>query len=134
MLNIQDVVHFTGPADVQAYYRQFDVVVLTSLSEGQPLVILEANGAGIPVIATDVGACRELLTGTSPKDVALGESGLVTPVASPSETAAAIVLLQQNEDLRKRMGRAGLRRVRRYYNQEQLYQTYRKLYRHASEH
>jgi len=129
MLGIQDVVTFTGPADVQAYYRKFDVVVLTSLSEGQPLVILEANGAGIPVIATDVGACRELLTGTSSKDVALGESGLITPVSSPSETAAAIVFLQQNEDLRRRMGRAGLRRVRRYYNQDQLYQTYRKLYR-----
>jgi polysaccharide biosynthesis protein PelF len=132
MLDMQDMVHFTGPADVQAYYRRLDVVVLTSLSEGQPLVVLEANCAGIPVIATDVGACRELLTGgTSPKDRALGESGLVTPVASPSETAAALVLLQQNEDLRKRMGRAGKRRVSRYYNQDQLYQTYRKLYRHS---
>lgn len=128
LLGLELVVHFIGRADVKTYYSQLDVLVLTSLSEGQPLVILEANCAGIPVIATDVGACRELLTGISPEDQALGASGIVTPVASPQETAKAIVELWQDKDKRLRMGEVGQIRIQRYYRQEQLYSAYRELY------
>jgi glycosyltransferase involved in cell wall biosynthesis len=113
---------------VKKYYSQIDVLVLTSLSEGQPLVILEGNCAGVPAVATDVGACRELLMGVSPEDQALGASGLITPVASPQETAGAIIQLWRDKDLRLRMGCAGRERTQRYYRQEQLYSSYAKLY------
>ncbi len=128
MLNLEDVIHITGPADVKQYYRKIDVLVLTSLSEGQPLVVLEANSAGIPVVATEVGACRELLLGITAEDQALGASGLLTPVASPPATAQALTLLWQDRALRVRMGRAGRERVRRFYGQDHLYQTYTSLY------
>ena len=128
MLNLTDIVHFTGSADVKTYYSQLDVLVLTSLSEGQPLVILEGSCAGIPVIATEVGACRELLVGISQEDQALGESGLITPVVSPDATARAMIQLWQDRDLCLRMGRAGQERVQRYYRQEQLYRSYSDLY------
>ena len=130
MLNMTDSVHFTGSADVKTYYSKLDVLVLTSLSEGQPLVILEGSCAGIPVVATDVGACRELLMGIAEEDQALGESGFVTPVASPDATARAMIQLWQDSDLRLRMGRAGQERVQRYYQQEQLYRSYKDLYQH----
>jgi glycosyltransferase involved in cell wall biosynthesis len=129
LLDLGSLVHFTGPADVRLYYSKLDVVVLTSLSEGQPLVILEANGAKLPVIATDVGACAELLRGVTPEDQALGASGLVTPVASPAETAQALIQLWGDEDLRRRMGSAGQQRVRYFYAQEKLYTDYTQLYR-----
>jgi len=129
LLGLGRQVHFTGPADVRLYYGKLDIVVLTSLSEGQPLVILEANCAKLPVVATDVGACSELLLGVSREDQALGASGLVTHVASPDETARAIVHLWHDEDLRRRMGTAGHQRVRRFYAQEQLYNDYTELYR-----
>ncbi len=129
LLDLGRLVHFTGPADVRLYYGKLDVVVLTSLSEGQPLVILEANCAGLPVVATNVGACSELLLGVSPEDQALGASGLITPVASPDETAQAIIRLWRDEDLRRRMGAAGQQRVSRFYAQEQLYREYTELYR-----
>ncbi len=131
MLDLTAIVHFTGQADVKVYYRQIDVLVLTSLSEGQPLVILEGNCAGIPVIATDVGACRELLEGTSPEDQALGASGLITSVASPHETAKALIQLWHDKALRLCLGHAGQVRVQNYYRQEQLYDTYNDLYRRA---
>lgn len=128
MLSLGETITFTGRADVRDYYRTLDVVVLTSLSEAQPLVVLEANCAGVPVVASDVGACRELLEGITPEDQAIGPSGLVTTMRRPEETAAALVRLWRDEELRQRLARAGQERVRRYYREEQLYETYRALY------
>ena len=54
------------------YYRKIDLLVLTSISEAQPLVILEANCAGIPVVASDVGSCRELIEGRTHNDRLIG--------------------------------------------------------------
>lgn len=127
-LELSSVIQFTGPADVRDYYRQMDILVLTSLSEAQPLVILEANCAGLPVVATDVGGCRELLQGVTPDDSAVGESGLVTPPASPAETANAIVQLWRDPDRRHRMARAGLERAERFYREESVYAAYRTVY------
>lgn len=129
MLDLDAVIQFTGRADVRDYYRLLDVLVLTSISEAAPLVILEANCAGVPVIATDVGACKELLAGDTLEDQALGPSGLLTTVSSPQETADALMALSRDEDVRQRMARAGQERARRYYDVEQLYATYRRLYR-----
>jgi glycosyltransferase involved in cell wall biosynthesis len=71
-----------------------------------------------------------LLTGISPEDQALGDSGIITPVASPHETARAIIRLWNDKGLRLRMGRAGQKRTERFYRQEQLYSTYNNLYQH----
>lgn len=60
-LGLTEVLHFTGPQDVREYYSFLDVVVLSSLSEAQPLVILEALAAGVPVVSTRVGDVPGLL-------------------------------------------------------------------------
>lgn len=60
-LKIDDKVEFTGRRDVREFYSFLDVVVLTSVREAQPLVILEAYAAGVPVVSTDVGNVSELL-------------------------------------------------------------------------
>jgi glycosyltransferase involved in cell wall biosynthesis len=52
---------FTGKMDVREAYAYLDVLVLTSIREAQPLVILEAYAAGVPVISTSVGNVPELL-------------------------------------------------------------------------
>lgn len=127
-LGLSNIIHFTGPADVREYYRKIDVLVLTSLSEAQPLVILEANCAGVPVVASEVGACRELLTGITPEDQAIGQSGLLTPPASPQETASAIIQLWRDPELRRRMAQAGLERAQRFYQEEAVYDAYRAMY------
>jgi polysaccharide biosynthesis protein PelF len=127
-LQITRVIEFTGSVDVTHYYGRLDVLVLTSLSEAQPLVILEANCAGIPVVATDVGACRELLEGITPDDRGLGPGGLITPPASPDDTAQAIVQMWKDKMLRTRLGEAGKERVTRFYQEEAVYTAYRELY------
>ncbi len=128
MLGLDDTIHFTGRADVRDYYRTLDVLALTSISEAAPLVILEANCAGVPVVATNVGACRELLEGEQPEDQAIGPSGILTTVSSAQETAEALIQIARDEDLRLRMARAGQERTRRFYDVRRLYATYRDLY------
>ncbi|HEX2696260.1 MAG TPA: GT4 family glycosyltransferase PelF [Anaerolineales bacterium] len=129
LLEVDEIIHFTGRANVLEYYSRMDVLVLTSLSEGQPLVILEANCAGVPVVASEVGACRDLLEGVSAEDKALGPSGLLTLPASPDQTAAAILKLSRDEALRQRMSQAGRQRVKKFYREDAMYSAYRDLYR-----
>lgn len=127
-LGLQDHVTFTGWGDVKEYCGFLDLVVLTSLSEAQPYAILEANIMGVPAVATDVGACREMLEGGSPEDRALGPSGLVTEVANPEATAAAIVRLLQERDLYRQCAEAGKERVKRYYDLDDLLGRYLNIY------
>jgi glycosyltransferase involved in cell wall biosynthesis len=129
MLSRESSIRFVGPQPVARIYAELDVVVLTSFSEGQPLVILEAHAAGLPVIATDVGACRELLLGRGGEDRALGPSGLLTRAADPADTAAALVELAGSPRLRRRMGQAGRARVHAHYRTSQMIDRYRALYR-----
>jgi polysaccharide biosynthesis protein PelF len=114
-LGLGSRIEFLGPRPAAEIYPQLDLIILTSLSEGQPLVILEAHAAGLPVIATDVGACRELLEGVDGVDRDLGPSGIVTGVANPAAIADALVTLARDPALRRAMGRAGRERVVRSY-------------------
>jgi glycosyltransferase involved in cell wall biosynthesis len=127
-LGRQDSVRFLGRRPPAEIYDQLDVVVLTSFSEGQPLVILEAYAAGIPVIASDVGACREMVEGRPGDDGQLGPSGFVTRVAAPQETAAALIRLAADPGLRRSFGAVGRQRVTAYYQSCDMLEAYRNLY------
>ncbi len=122
-------VTFTGPKDVRTIYPEIDVMVLTSLSEGQPLTILEAACAGVPTVATDVGDCRALVEGRSTADRALGPAGLVTRMGDPADTARALVRILRDAPLRAAMGQAGIERARRFYRDSLVLDRYRALYR-----
>ncbi len=127
-LEIGDKVRFTGMVDLRNYYPKLDILVLTSISEAQPLVILEAFCLGIPVVATDVGACRELVEGAPGADAELGKSGIITGLTNPAETAFSILHLLRSEEDSVKMGQAGKERARRYYDLPKLFGKYRQLY------
>jgi glycosyltransferase involved in cell wall biosynthesis len=127
-LGLGDTVTFTGRVALADYLPEIDVVVLTSLSEAQPLVILEAGAAGIPCVATDVGACREMILGRGDELPALGAGGVVTPVANPAATAEAVARLLSDTAFRERCGLAIQTRVRQHYDKHDLDQRYRTLY------
>jgi len=65
-LKTEDV-FFTGNTNVEKYFEKLDFTILTSISEGQPLAVLESMAAARPVVSTDVGSCRELIE-TGPGD------------------------------------------------------------------
>lgn len=76
-------VHFVGTsARPQETLAAADVVVLASRTEGMPAVLIEAGLSGIPVVATDVGAVREV--------VASEEAGLVVPPGDAGAVASAL--------------------------------------------
>ncbi len=125
---LSDTIAFTGRRKIDEVLAEVDVCVLTSISEGQPLVILEAGAAGVPFVATDVGACCELIYGRGDEKPNLGQGGLVTPVANPTATAAAIERLLTEPDFAHACGETMRKRVARYYDKNELIKTYRNLY------
>ena len=128
-LGLERAIRFETTLPIERIYPEIDLLVLTSFSEGQPLVILEAGAAGIPVVASDVGACRELLQGRNDVDRRIGPSGIVTRLAAPEETAAAIARLARDPGLRRAMGVAGQRRVAAFYRESATVAAYRALYK-----
>lgn len=128
MLGLETEVQFTGIQPMTEVLKELDCLVLTSISEGQPLVILEAMAAGVPVVATDVGACRELIEGATNQDRALGASGIVCPVANPEALATAVQTCVRDLPARSRMIAAGLERVRRFYQRRDIHGIYLDLY------
>lgn len=128
MLGVEDNVVFTGLANVDEYLNHIDIMVLTSLSEAQPLVMLEAGACGIPLVATDVGSCRELIEGTPSEQPNLGSAGVVTPLASPAATAEAIYSLLTDDVRYAECSRSIRKRVETYYDQIDQHERYRDLY------
>ncbi len=130
-LKVEDVV-FTGRINVRDYLGRMDFTLLTSISEGQPLTILESYAAHRPVIATDVGNCRELIYG--PEDT-FGQAGILTHIMNVEEIAEAMLELATNEKRRTRMGEAGYQRVMAFYKIEQMKDVYTQIYQQfATEH
>lgn len=127
-LELTDYVTFTGRADVKEYYKFLDLLMLTSISEGQPLSILEGLAAGVPFIATDVGNCREIL-----KEKPEGEAGVIIPPTSYVELGEAIVNLYQHQERLKTMGEIGKTIVKTYYTKKDFINAYKKIYKELGE-
>jgi len=125
ILDMESVMKFTGHVNLKEYYKKTDLLVFTSISEGQPLAMMEAMSAGIPCIATDVGACRELLYGKKGEDEKLGRCGIITGVHSPHEIAGSVMEVLSNKNLYKEMSETGKTRMKKYYRKKDVFEMYR---------
>lgn len=123
-MRLPDVV-FTGRVDVKDYLGRMDMTILTSISEGQPLTILESYAAHRPVIATDVGNCRGLIYGEGDS---FGEAGILTHIMNVEEITRAILELATEPEKRKQMGENGYRRVMAKYRIESMKESYQNIY------
>ena len=128
-LDLQSTIKFTGMQDIAQILPKLGIVALTSISEAQPLVLLEAMAAGVPVLASDVGSCREIIEGGTEQDKALGKAGEVVSIASPSETALQISNMLTNDQMWLEYQQSGLARVRKFYDESHMFARYDKLYK-----
>lgn len=123
-LELKDVT-FAGEVRVKDYLGQMDILLLTSISEGQPLAILEGMASSKPFVTTNVGSCKELLNGM---DDGIGPAGLVVPVMHYEQLALAAIQLCKDKALRESMGRNAFERVQRHYKHSDFITRYRELY------
>ncbi|WP_118182360.1 GT4 family glycosyltransferase PelF [Paraburkholderia phosphatilytica] len=126
-LGLQDKVKFLGFQKIDELLPKCGVLVLSSISEALPLVVLEGFAAGVPSVTTDVGSCRQLIYGLEGDDAALGAAGRVVQIADPRALADAALDLFAEANWHAAQ-RAGIARVERYYTQEQMIGSYRTLY------
>ncbi|GLQ75381.1 GT4 family glycosyltransferase PelF [Vibrio penaeicida] len=130
-LGLCDKVSLLGNQDVTEMMPKLGALILTSISEAQPLVLLEAMASGIPCISTEVGACREIIEGADNSDDAFGSAGAVIPMASPTEGAKAIVELLKEPKVWQKKGDNGRQRVCKYYQDKDMFEAYQNLYKES---
>jgi glycosyltransferase involved in cell wall biosynthesis len=127
-LGLESTVKFLGFQKLTELLPRVGLVVLSSISEALPLVILEGYAAGVPTLSTDVGSCRQLVYGLPGEDEALGSSGRVVRIADPQAMADAAMELLADPQEWQRAREAGIRRVEKYYAQHIMFDRYRSLY------
>jgi glycosyltransferase involved in cell wall biosynthesis len=131
-LGLSEKVKFLGFQRPEEILPRLGLLVLTSISEALPLVVLEAFASGLPAVTTDVGACRELIEGRTAQDRALGTAGAVVPIASPETTAAVALALLRDSARWHAAQRAAIDRAQAHYRQDQMIEAYRHVYAEAS--
>ena len=120
-LNLGNGVTFLGETrDVPAVLARAQLFVLSSVSEGMSLTLLEAMATGLAVVATNVGG--------NPEVVVDGETGLLVPPRDPAALAAALLRLRREPGERARLGRAGRERVERHFDVRRMVAKYEELY------
>jgi len=123
-LNLQSYFNFLGfRHDIPELLQSFDIFTLPSLYEGLPNVVLEAMASSLPVVATPVDGTKEA--------VIPEETGSLVPEKNPDVLADSIIRLLKNEELAKKYGNAGRKRVEDYFSLEGQISQFEDLYRNV---
>jgi polysaccharide biosynthesis protein PelF len=113
--------------DVAEYLARADVLALTSISEAQPIALLEAAASGLPAVTTDVGSCREIVEGFA-DDPVPGAGGIVVDACNPQAVAKALATILLDDGLRASMGSIMRRRAAGYYHKDRVLGLYKQIY------
>jgi glycosyltransferase involved in cell wall biosynthesis len=116
-LHLKEQVIFVGKIPnkkVPDYMAIADVFVLPSLSEGLPLVILEAMASGLPIIATRIGGLPEIIEN--------GNNGFLVQPKNPKEIAEKLKLLLYNRELVEKMSQNNKKKAMNYSWEKIVYQ------------
>ncbi len=134
-LGLAGRVKFLGFQRTEEILAQVRTIVLTSISEAQPLVVLEAMAAGVPVVCSDVGSCHELVYGAPRAQGRVDEAppshaaaGHIVPIANPGATAEALQALLADPQAWQAAREAGIARVEAHYTEQLMLARYRDMY------
>jgi len=106
-------VRFLGHRDdPERLYPAFDIYVLASHREGFPRSAMEAAASALPIVATDIRGCREVVED--------GRTGLLVPARDPAALEAAIDRLAGDAALRRRLGEAAAAKARAEFDQRRI--------------
>ena len=130
-LHLEEKIIFTGRVNIIEYFEKLDFTLLTSISEGQPLSVLESFAAKRPCVTTDVGCCNELIFG-KPTDN-FGQAGFFVPPMQREKLADAMEKLCESRELRLKMGEIGQKRTNEYFRYNIMLTKYRNLYKEVED-
>jgi N-acetyl-alpha-D-glucosaminyl L-malate synthase BshA len=120
-LDLCNNVHLLGvKSNMQEIMCSADLFLLNSTLEGMPLVLLEAMSCSLPVVTTPAGGIPEL--------VRPGKDGVVTKGFGQEEYAQAIIEILENDEKRKKIGKAGRKRVEESFSAERIVKMYEKVF------
>jgi len=119
--HIEQFVHWVGHRDdVPHLLHMMDCLVITSLWEGFPLVVLEAMAAGVPVIGTDIYGTRELILHN--------ESGFLAPVGDYQALARFVLDFLADPEKRKMFASVGQKRIDNEFTRDRMISMLQDLY------
>jgi glycosyltransferase involved in cell wall biosynthesis len=117
-----DLVRLLGRrTDIPRLLAAADIVLLTSISEGIPLTLIEAMASGHPVVSTGVGGVAEVVID--------GQTGLLAPASDDEALAGHILRLADDPGRRDRMGRSGRRRADELFSESRMHEAYQHIYK-----
>lgn len=106
--------------DVDRLYGGFDVFVLPSHREGFPRAAMEAAASGLPIVATDIRGCRQVVDD--------GVNGYLVPVSDPAALAAAIERIASDADRMAAMGRASTEKAGAEFDERRVVEKVMSVY------
>jgi glycosyltransferase involved in cell wall biosynthesis len=110
-LRLSDRVLLLGHvSDVRPYFRIADALAISSVSEGEPMVLLEAMAADVPVVATSVGGIPDILTDR--------QTGLLVTPRNPTAMAEALIQLLRDKGLSGLLAQAAQQRIKSCFSAE----------------
>jgi glycosyltransferase involved in cell wall biosynthesis len=115
-----DVVITSWRRDTDVIYAGLDIVTLTSLNEGTPVTLIEAQAAGVPIVTTDVGGV---------KDVVCDQTAMVATAGDLEHLTNSVLMLANSTELRQDMAMHGWPRVRNHFHYQRLANDVSALYR-----
>jgi len=116
---IDNRLEFTGQQDVRKYYEFLDVVMLTSIREAQPLVVLEAFCCGIPVVSTKVGNVLEMLD---------FDERFLAASKDPKKLAFSVKLIYDNPKLMAALLKKKQEKIFKFFDRKEVHKKYGELY------
>ena len=126
-LDLTDKITFKGKMPLDQILPEIDLMVLSSISEGMPLVVLEGFAAGVPAVSTNVGSCSELIVGVTKEDKEIGEAGRMVKLASPKDLAQGMAELME-VNAWQIASQAAIKRVEAYFSLPMMMDAYKTIY------